>query len=188
MFLRIHGEMPVHVIVRKTTEDRLNGTCFRGQPIERAGNFMMWSSMNELLCDPLVRPQFIAEVSEILLSEVDVHEDGSSEQISFTIDVERPIGWSSTESADHFTNLSELEIFQPNRHSLALRVRREENGRKAPLTSLVTFVCECKYENDIATAIIHSVYPGDDIGRLDGDLLVREHIVFYDWDHPGRPL
>lgn len=185
MLLRLSEHPLINVVVRAATEKRLNGTCFRGQPVERAGNFATWTSVGEVLSEPAVRELFLEEVLD--LPNHDLEEEGLMD-LSFTIELDHSIGWTSTEAANHFTKLWELEIFAPNRHSFALRVNPKASVRKAPPTSFVTFVCECKKETDGLTVIIHSLYPGDDIGPLDGDLLSRERVVFYSWDHPGEPI
>ena len=49
----------------------------------------------------------------------------------------------------------------------------------------VTLVLEFKSEYDSPVAVIHSLYPGHDVGDLEGDMTVREDRVWFNWNHPG---
>jgi hypothetical protein len=58
---------------------------------------------------------------------------------------------------------------------------------KAPLTNKLTVVFEFQLatEDRPHLMIVHSLYPGEDIGELSGDITENEGRVFFDWDHPG---
>ncbi|MEK7555009.1 MAG: hypothetical protein AAB518_03445 [Patescibacteria group bacterium] len=163
--------------MRQKTGDRLARTCFRGYEICCAGNFIRWSSLHELLED--------LEVLEGLLHELQkAHCERDFSTQSIMIEYGAPIGWSSTAPRSEFED-SALEPFQPNRRSQVLRVRRSRKDLRSPLTDKITFVVEFKDENGMSTAVIHSIYPGDDVGELAGDITARRGVVFYDWNHPG---
>jgi hypothetical protein len=49
-------------------------------------------------------------------------------------------------------------------------------------------VYELKREDGDLVAIIHSIYPGKDIGPLSGDLTASQNIVMFDWKHPGKTI
>lgn len=169
--------MPMLIICRSRTERRLTGTCFRqdGKPL--AGNFSHFSSVKAVLDDPKVFRQFIEELSEVYN-----RQDFAGHSVC--VDCERIVGWESTASAE-FYDREILEVFQPNRLSTALRVKLDRTDFKAPQTRKLTIVYEFKMELNGPEAIIHSVYPGEDVGNLRGNVSEREGRVFFDFNHPG---
>lgn len=174
---RIEDGTLVAVIVRSHTKDRLARTCFRGRNVRRSGNFFRWESAEELFRERYVWIYFTKEVAKVYAQkDLGTH--------SFEFNMGENVGWDGTSRLERFTS-SELEEFKPNRRSRAFRVKRSETKQKAPMTTFVTFVYELKDENGKAVAIVHSIYPGVDVGDLDGDVTVREGRVFFDFDHPG---
>lgn len=96
------------------------------------------------------------------------------------------IGWASTDHLSYFSS-DELEVFEPNSRSTALKVILPSKlERKAPLTQDVTFIFKLEEQRGTPKVTLVSIYPGTDIGDLDGDITQREQQVFYDWDHPGE--
>jgi hypothetical protein len=95
------------------------------------------------------------------------------------------VGWDSTAPRAHFRS-TDLEPFSPNRWSAAMRVRPDRMRLLAPRTSLVTVAYElrCTMEDGFIVQI-WTVYPGVDIGALQGNVTIRENRVFFDWNHPG---
>ncbi len=182
MFIKINTSVmgPVAVIVRDQTKQRLAGTCFRGFPTERAGNFhIVWNDVHDVLnCD------FIKE--KLLIS---AHESLKEKRWSDSlhIDCENVIGWSGTDDLGKYKP-EDLEPFNPNRRSTALRVRISRTDLLAPQTNFVTLVYEVRPEGHQTAIIVHSMYPGKDIGELNANITEREKIVFFDWGHPGVPL
>ena len=165
------------LVMRQVTSNRLSLTCFRGRKIRCAGNFSMWSGPEPMFRNNLVRAEFNRHLSEMFTKD----EFGTH---SVTIESFQVVGWESTAPLKDFDE-NQLEPFEPNRHSSALRVRRDLENILAPQTNKVTIVFEFKREGEAAAAIIHSIYPGNDVGELDGDLTDREQCVFFDFDHPG---
>ncbi len=184
--IRLNDDHRARIIVRHTTETRLAITCFRGRTRRLAGNFKAFSRSPDVFDHQLilegVRMNTLDEIHD-LLREQDRKKFVS--EFSCTIDVKRPIGWESTDEIGKYPS-DVLEVFHPNRKSTALRVKPSCTSILAPLTSLVTLVCELVLEEDDAWAIIvHTMYPGSDIGELKDDVTQREQRVFFDWDHPG---
>lgn len=171
------GESRYTVIMRRNTIERLRDTCFRGPSIARAGNFSAWPDVHVFIHDNRILDKIISEMRELALEDL-------SETHSFEIEFETPVGWSSTGKMDDYPR-EDLEEFTPNRRSNALRVKRDI-GHLARRTNLVTIIFELKDEGHSMTAVVHSLYPGRDIGELFGDVSSREQIVFFDWAHPGE--
>lgn len=180
--------------MRGGTRQRLEETCFRGRDLRAAGNLCRWESANALFEDDAFVERLLARCHEELRG-VTIPRDG----ITRYVEVEYPeyVGWSSTApiaSVDQRT----LERFEPNKHTVALRVQPGDTAVLAPKTNLVTLAVEFRRGRDGITAIVHTIYPGPNIGALRRDLgdvrpqrlnvTEREGVVFFDWTHPGEPL
>jgi hypothetical protein len=174
--IRVCGS-PVVMIVRQITEERLVKTCFRGIDVKLAGNFLRWNSSFELLSDAHVKYMFIRDIDEAFRN--------NSWNNSVCIEYGLPVGWSGTDDVSKYSQ-SDLEDFEPNRRSRASRVRLDRRDLLAPKTDLLTIVYELKREETgYIVAVVHSIYPGKDIGELRGDITQSEQVVFFDWNHPG---
>jgi len=168
----------IAVIVREATEVRLLTRCFRGTNLRLAGNFSRWSSADEMFRDKLVKTEFLAELEELRV-------DRDFGTHSLTIEHTEEVGWDSTAPiADYSPGM--LEHFELNRKSWGMRVLKERTDIYAPRTNCLTIVYQFKEEGDWAVAVIHSIYPGYDVGELVGDITAREHRVFFDWSHFGE--
>jgi len=168
----------VKVIVPQQTEARLAGTCFRGISLKKAGNFKLWESATELFQDQTV--------VRLLLEELDSQwVEGELGVFSATFIHPEQIGWEST-SPISAEVADALEPFNLNRHSTGLRVRADRTDMLAPLTHGLTVIYELKDDCGGPISIIRSIYPGADVGELDGDVTNREQRYFYGWEHPGR--
>lgn len=165
------------IIVRRSTEERLQTKCFRGTSLPLAGNFLRWGSAEELFRDREVMERFIAELDELWSKQ----EFGTH---SLSIAHSMPVGWESTASLPNYTE-ADLEEFDLNRRSWGLRVKPTRTDLLAPKTNDFTVVFQFKPEDSKAVAIVHSIYPGSDVGELNGDVTAREKRVFFDWSHPG---
>ncbi len=169
----------VWIIVRRKTKERLRTKCFRGLAQPLAGNFSHWESAEGLFNDPEMMKQFLAELSEVWSDQ-----DFSTHSVSLVHTT--PVGWESSAPLESYAP-EDLERFKPNRKSSGLRVKPTRIDLLAPQTNELTIVYEFKPEDGQAVAIIHSIYPGRDIGNLDGDVTNREKRIFFDWNHPGKP-
>ncbi len=168
----------VSIIVRMTTEERLLTRCFRGTDLRLAGNFSAWNSVFWFWKDQLVLDQFLREVEDLWATrDFDTH--------SVNINHNVFVGWESTSPIERY-NTDDLESFRLNRRAQGLRVKTDRADLLAPRTKEITIVFEFRSENDRPVAIIHSIYPGRDVGDLDGDITEREGRVFFDWNHSGE--
>lgn len=180
-YMFLHAKIPngpeLAIIARHQTEDRLAATCFRGRDKKLAGNFSCYDSVDAVFADPLVFKQFVGAV------ESDVTEN-MFQTNSITINHTENIGWESTDLLDDY-DLDMLEPFNPNRKSSALRVRLDRTDILATRADKLTIVYELRREGRNLAAIIHSIYPGEDVGEICGNITERENRVFFDWGHPG---
>lgn len=169
----------IAIIVRKRTIDRLKTTCFRGPSFRMAGNFFLWNSVESLFIDMCVLQPFLFGLDE----DWENKEFGTQ---GISIDYPENVGWESTSPIEKYSN-DDLEQFNLNRKSWGLRVKASRGKELlAPLTNLLTLVYEFRSEGEMPVAIVHSVYPGRDIGELYGDVTSREGRIFFDWSHPGE--
>ncbi len=180
MFFRIKvcPSLWASVVIPRRTEDRLRTTCFRGSTRALAGNFSCWNSARNLFQDKTVRKQLSKHI-------VDMWSEGIFETQSIQITCKESIGWESTVPIEIYAP-EVLERFDLNRRSFGLRIKRDRTDLLAPQTQKLTLVVEFRCENDQPKVIVHSMYPGEDIGELDGDVTDREQRVFFDWNHPGK--
>ncbi len=179
-------ETSIYVVVPKSTERRLAPLHFRGSQCQRAGNFRTWRHPLDVFRHSLVKEQFLAELDAM------THEEYYTPQ-SVAIELGEVIGWESTDRHDLYPE-DALEVFRPgngNRERSALRIRLERTEFQAPASKTITIVFTFgwdKNHKNCYKAIIHSLYPGEDIGPLEGDITEREKRVFFDWNHPGAPI
>lgn len=166
------------IIVRPKTIARLAGTCFRGPNFWKAGNFNRWNSVEEVFGDHIVLDELLAEINELWKTK-----DFTTH--SLEILHKEKVGWASTAPLEDYT-YDELESFEVNPKSWALRVKTTLNSVKAPRTRNITIIFEFVAQHGEPVAIVHSIYPGRDIGKLEGDITEREKCVFFDWEHPGE--
>lgn len=161
------------------TENRLGNTCFRGKISALAGNFLHWETIEEVCEDDYIMKPMLARVVDLLNEQkLGVH------RVSINQDID--IGWESTDELSTFS-ADELEEFKPNSRSNAFRViNPSQLGRKAPKTNKVTVIFELKLWGNVPVITILSLYPGEDIGELAGNITEQTKRVFYDWNHPGQ--
>jgi hypothetical protein len=120
---------------------------------------------------------------------------------SFEIMVEHTIlvGWTSTAPFSVEEDASgAYEVFKPNHYSTGLRVKRDRQDILAPSTREISLTIECWKARDGIHARIHTLYPGPHIGPLRqrfgndpsgvADILDREGVVFFDWNHAVEPI
>lgn len=171
-----------NIVVRHGTVERLSGTCFRGRDRALAGNFSRFERAEDVFNEE----EILTELLDGILWEIQEMRDEKSRNMTFsrTVDFGAPVGWESTDRAERYP-AEALEPFKPNRNSNALRVKLERGDIRAPVTNLITFVFQIRKENYEWTVIIHSMYPGEDIGNLKGNVTKRENRVFFSWEHPG---
>ena len=180
MHLNIKPSTPAFVrmlvICPIKTEERLQKTCFRGRDQKLAGNFKLWESIEDMFKGSVLNELTGDAWEQWAASDFGTH------SLSFEMTIE--VGWESTID-QHMCQMDELEAFYPNKRSSALRIRPNSTERLAPLTRDVTIVYQLEDQRGEAKVTIWSIYPGVDIGELDGNITEREIRVFFDWDHPG---
>lgn len=172
---------PGRLIVPNIVRARLSRTCFRGREVRCAGNFSAFATSVDLFHHRGVTQQLLASVQE------DVSEDDEMEgKSSVTISTDRPVGWASTNPRILYPP-NALEMYRPrNRNFHGLRVRTTRADLLAPRVSCLTVVYTWQFNpTDGWLIFVGSIYPGEDIGELEGDITAREGVVFFDWDHPG---
>lgn len=172
------------VVLTDKTRDRLLPLHFKSciSGMRTAGMFFNQVTPSGVLENPKVKDELAAHVREIWR--------GENPQDTFSIEVhfeDTIAGWSSTADIRNFKE-KDLEWFCPNNHSRALRVKLSSRHIFAPVTKTMTLVFELKSERNAPTIMVRSMYPGRDVGKLDGDITEREGLVFFDWDHQGEPL
>lgn len=171
-------DTPVAIVVRRVTKERLRETCFRGPGVQKAGNFSRWHSAEALFSDAIVLELFLGYVAE-LCYKVDL--PGT---YSYSLSYPAPVGWESTDRLRKY-DPGDLEEYALTRKSTCLRVKPDRVDLRAPKTCSITIVFELKLEHDRPVAVVHSLYPGADVGELEGNVTEREGRVFFDWNHPG---
>lgn len=187
MYLRrnLGDRSPVVIIVGRLTKARLMGTCFRNTSLPVAGNFLRWNRTEEMLNEPLI-VRHLLSVAQEDVEECQL-EDWDRTEASVCVDFPKSVGWESTAPIAMYEP-RDLEVFKPNRHSCALRIKPSTRGIRSPKTSLLTFVYQLRRDEAKHRAwvmLIKSIYPGEDIGEIHGDITAREERVFFDWNHPG---
>ncbi len=163
----------VTVTMREETKQRLATTCFRGGK-NLAGNFSQWENAEKLFAEE--------DVIQALLADANQAMQERSSTNSFSINWRTPVGWSGTDDFKKYSQ-KDLTNYNPNRRSSALRVRIGHQ-LPAPRTDILTIVYEITQRVNPGI-IIHTIYPGRDIGELEGKITDRENVVFFDWNHPG---
>ncbi|MCB9816652.1 hypothetical protein H6786_04625 [Candidatus Nomurabacteria bacterium] len=101
-------------------------------------------------------------------------------------DLDEVYGWSATIPVDPELR-AQTEPFMLNAHAIAWRFRYNSDVL-APLTNEVTLVFSIREQKNKLIILVHTMYPGADVGELDGDVTDRENVHFFDWDHPGEML
>jgi len=163
------------------TERSLTGSCFREKGRSLAGNFCEWNTVDDVFNDDLFRAEFLEEIEMMVRNE-------AFNKHSVTISHDVKLGWESTDDITQF-DPEELECYKPNDHSQSLRVINPNRmDRKAPLTNKVTIVYYLDLQGGKPRVTIESLYPGIDIGELEGDITGREGRVLYGWTHAGEQL
>lgn len=171
------GDRTLIIAVRGETESRLSRTSFRGVQKRLAGNFHRFSTARHLILDPEINVHLVDAAKESYHLGYKVN--------STTIQCGSLVGWASSDDVDLYTD-DDVELFSPSRKSTALRVKLDRLTLTSPQTDLVTIVYELRMELRQVAVIVHSIYPGVDVGELVGDITKREGVVFFDWDHPGE--
>ena len=178
-FLRtINRLLTVATVIRGEAETRISEKRFKGVDVAVAGNFSRWATLQDLMSD-----QFVLEALDKEFGRTYKKDNFGTR--SFEIRFDTPIGWSNTDDIELYGE-DMLERFEPNRRSVGYRVRLDRTDLEAPRTNVLTVTYEFRDEPQGPVAVIHSLYPGPDIGRVGGEISRDKAIVFFDYNHPGE--
>lgn len=167
------------LVMRHNTVTRLASTCFHGVRKALAGNLAWWMTPATFFSDIRIAEKVWARIERHISA-------GSIRTQREEIEFDFHIGWSSTDDIQYYDTDS-IEPFAPTQKWCGMRVLND-CGCTAPLTTFLTLVFEIKYEHDGVIVIVHTMYPGRDVGELRGDMSESKQIVFFDFDHEGQPL
>jgi hypothetical protein len=171
------------VIMSRFAEDRLAPLSFLGEEMVVAGNFRKWITPLELLKDPEVLAHFTDYLEEL-------SNTGKSGPCRLMIHCKDVVGWSSTDRIEKY-NPEDLIPFKPNNRSEGMKVCPHHDHLLAPATQTITIIFEFKTDPtnpDEHLVVVHSMYPGEDIGALDGNITADRGYVFFEWRHPGEQV
>ncbi len=172
----VDGE-EIWIGIPKKYHERFDTQHFRGAGKKLAGNFGAWNTFLDFLADP--------DTQEILGEELSIIKEKNGDgRYRICIDYpDREIGWESTLHA------SQLEEGEADHTVSVLSANRnwcanffEAGFTKAQVTDLVTMSVE------ITGGVIkvHTMYPGEDVGRLNGDMTTKKGLYFFDFNNPGE--
>jgi len=174
------GFTTFQLMFTQETLDRLSTTCFRGPALNLAGNFSRWNSAAAMLDDNIVKIALLRGIDPLLQKKL-----AGTHRIR--VDYPRVVGWTSTAQIAEQLDASKLEERPLNKKSSAKFVI--STGIFAPVSSCLTFVVEIKFRGTAKPLVlVWSVYPGEDVGPLLGDMTAETGRVWFDWDHPGVVL
>lgn len=177
---------PIFMDMPRSVETRLNGTCFRGRSVAKAGNFFRYGDYTDFIGDMEITIRLIKFCREAVLFNGD--KPKFHLRASFTL--KDYVGWNSTTDAGMF-RADELETFPLNKRVTAKRVI--DRSIEAPLTKTITLAMTFKRVPLAWLVMPMTIYPGEDVGELhpsggQEDITERERRVFFDWNQPGEPV
>lgn len=188
---------PIVVVFPGEVLDRLANTCFRGRDSPLAGNFCRFDTADELLADPEFAGQLAEQIRRIVRDADDGNRRGISARL--TIYFDKAVGWASTALKTEFDLETETDEYCPNEYTVVRRVKRSlADEHPAPATFDITLSVWLTESAKGWRCTVHSIYPGPDIGPLSPpkhmrggpplDITKTEHMVMFDWNHPGKPI
>lgn len=152
------------LIVDHETKKKLAKTCFRD--VAQPGTFLHWENVQDIFYDQQVQQELIKEVETSI-------KEGSG-VYSFSIDCHENIGLTSTILIEKATGPLVKKPLNGKAEGMFVKMA-------APLTSMLTVIYRLQLKKPRATVEILSIYPGIDVGVLEGDVSEREGVVFLDW-------
>jgi hypothetical protein len=182
------------VIIPAEVAKVLRETRFRGKGFARAGNSSRWSSIEEMLKDPLFRERFAEVIADSVRDNWPVLLENFEETVTLPFGV--PVGWVTVLPREKINGAR----IAPSRITPTLRgmlVAIDDAEHRAPLSNLLTMKLSMRVDfkdrSSIAVRVV-DVHMGEDLGRLEGDLtgafrfrgeLEPRKVVFFHNDHPG---
>lgn len=184
--LRTVGLPNMRVVIPNHCNQTMLERHFRGRSSRRAGNFSRWESPNEVLRDRRFSEIFHAVCFDIL-TELERHPPKYSSDYDqrFSIPFPGIVGWSGTVPRS-YVNGVELESFDINKNARGFKVM--DSMPLAPVTRLVS--CSTRFRFHEAdphnhVLMLYNLAPGPSVGELQGNVSLREDIVFFDFLHRG---
>lgn len=162
------------IIVPNNQKPRLRNTHFRRPRLPQAGNFVPgigWPNLVEMFREKLDHQINLAIAADELT-------------FSITLDAKELIGWCGTVCEQQIPR-EDTETFTLNKRATCRMIKRNTD-HEAPLTTEVTFIIRIPKGNRVA--LLESLYPGQDVGKLEGDVSSREKVVFFGFTHKGEAL
>lgn len=191
---------PCGFFMNAVAQDEHRETSFRGRELPLAGNFAFWTSIFDVLSDREVRTAILDDVVLLVAS----HQDRLTRKMSrrLQITLTRHIGWSrgvyriddhahqawwSPDDDAHDPDL--VRHCQLGKWSTGWQVNLDRLDVRAPLTKALTLVYSVHWEEHNGWVIkIYKIFPGEDTGKMKGDMSRKSGMVFFHRDHPGQPL
>lgn len=171
-----HGEF-VRFWMKRDTARRIHDRHFNGSSLQLACKFFLYHDVYELF-DYVHHND---DLTRRIINWLKIDGEGT---YSFEIPHNDHIGWAGTEDRNKFSD-EDLEMFQINVRATALRVKLDRKRLRAPLTKILTVICEVTRNEDEVSVEIKSAYPGPDVGALKGNITKKCGVVFFDFSHPG---
>jgi len=178
-FFKLNDNTQVEIILPRHQAERLTGTCFRGPQCRQAGNFFRWRFFADFIKDPMVRQCLLSKLQK-LVEEANVNKNHRIE-LKFDAD----IGWDSVMDINELKPCEMIgeEERQLNRRATAVFL--PVGNILAPKTNFVTLVIQQRHVGHWQFKI-QTIYPGPDVGQLQGNMTERFGLVWLGWDNPGE--
>ncbi len=176
----------MRLILPERHNRRLRGKCFRGARMRAfAGAFALWGNFDELLDSE----QFIAKLRDALRERLQDRRFGVHR---LELKFDQAIGWDSLVELDELDSDEIEACIEGPPHP---RQRARWHGKFMPvgvtvadLTDVMTIVVDIQPGRDGCTwgVFVYTMYPGHDIGDLQGDMTEKTGAVFLDFMNPGE--
>ena len=172
----IVGSEEKSVCVPHHQRSRLDTQHFRGVDQKYAGNFAAWNTFLEFLNDPETQKLLGEEVSIIC------EDEGGSGDYRINLKYSRNVGWESTLEVGDLKAGDDAHAHQRMIGKNACAKFFEQGYIDAPATKWVTLSVTLNN----GKIFVQTIYPGVDIGRLNGDLTTKKGLYFFDFNNPGE--
>ncbi len=176
---RFYGGHHITFVMKDDTARRINERNLHGGSLQLANKFRWDCTIDELFYQLCNNFEFIRRILVCFC-------DGDG---TYSLELKYPaiIGWSGTDERSKYKD-DDLEVHCPNVRSTVMRVKLDRRDLRAPTTDTMTVVYHIKRKLDHLLVTILSLYPGPDIGPLDGNLTENRGVVMFDFNHPGQTL
>lgn len=178
-----HGQRPVGVFMDEHHASRVSENCFRDGNC--AGEITAWNSLQEMFSDE--------RFQQALLASLRFRANGSiykgSTQFMLQVPGYDRLGWSSTAPRKYFADLPlDMRPIGTGYRARALFVPKEyayEKDVYAPGTDTITMSVSTANRGGQPEVEVFTMYPGQDVGPLQGNMTERTGLVWFEWTHPA---